>query len=68
MAPTWPKYMHVTTTFEDAEGGTRVTINWLPHESDDIGLQTFDAARAGMEMGFAGTFAKLDAYLKKLHT
>ncbi len=67
MAPTWPKYMHVTTTFEDAaDGGTRLTITWLPHESDDIGRQTFNMARAGMEVGFGGTFVKLDAYLQKL--
>ena len=67
MAPTWPKYMHVTTTFEDAPDQTcRVTITWLPHESDDIGRHTFDMARPGMEMGFAGTFVKLEAYLKTL--
>jgi len=69
MAPTWPKYMHVTTTFEEAEGeSTRVTITWLPYESDDIGYQTFDAARPGMEVGFGGTFVKLDAYLQKLQS
>ncbi|MEY4734198.1 MAG: hypothetical protein RLZZ464_2264 [Pseudomonadota bacterium] len=69
MAPTWPKYMHVTTTFEDAANGcTLVIITWLPHESDAIGVQTFDAARAGMEMGFGGTFVKLEAYLQKLQS
>lgn len=67
MAPTWPRYMHATTTFEDApDGGTRVTIAWAPHESDDAGHRTFDAARPGMVQGFGGTFAKLDAYLATL--
>lgn len=67
MAPTWPKYMHVTTTFEDApHEGTLVTISWVPHESDEIGHQTFDTARAGMEAGWGGTFAKLEAYLQEL--
>ena len=67
MAPTWPKYMHVTTTFEAVDdNSTRVTITWVPHESDDIGRQTFDVARPGMEVGFTGTFVKLDAYLQKL--
>jgi uncharacterized protein YndB with AHSA1/START domain len=67
MAPTWPKYMHVTTTFEVVDGNsTRVTISWVPHESDDVGRQTVDVARPGMEVGFAGTFVKLDAYLQKL--
>ena len=67
MAPTWPAYMHVTATYEDRpEGGTVYTLSWQPHESDALGLATFDAARAGMQMGFAGTFAKLDAYLAGL--
>jgi Activator of Hsp90 ATPase homolog 1-like protein len=69
MAPTWPKYMHATTTFEDApEGGTLVTISWYPHESDEIGHQTFEAGRPGMVVGFGGTFVKLDAYLQELQS
>lgn len=67
MAPTWPKYMHATTVFEDAgAGSTRVTISWAPHQSDDTGHQTFDSAREGMVAGFSGTFAKLEAYLQEL--
>ena len=69
LAPTWPAYMHVTTTFEDApQASTLVTISWVPHESDALACQTFDAARAGMATGFAGTFVKLDAYLQTLRT
>jgi uncharacterized protein YndB with AHSA1/START domain len=67
MAPAWPAYMHVTATWEDStSGGTIHTISWQPHESDEAGIATFDGARAGMSAGFAGTFAKLDAYLLKL--
>lgn len=67
LAPTWPAYMHVTATYEDsASGGTMCTIAWQPHESDPQGIATFDSSRAGMDAGFAGTFAKLDAYLLKL--
>ena len=69
MAPTWPAYMHVTGTYEDSEdGATLYSLSWLPHESDEPGIATFDSARAGMQMGFAGTFAKLDAYLLKLQS
>ena len=69
MAPTWPKYMHVITTFADApDGATLVTLSWVPHESDDVGHQTFEAARTGMEAGWSGTFAKLDAYLRELRS
>lgn len=67
MAPTWPAYMHVTAVFEDAaNGSTRYTLTWQPHESDEAGIATFNAAHAGMNQGFAGTFAKLEAYLHKL--
>lgn len=67
MAPTWPAYMHVTATYKDSDdGGTEYTISWQPHESDEVGVATFDSARAGMEAGFGGTFAKLDTYLATL--
>lgn len=67
MATTWPAYMHVTATWDDsANGGTIHSIFWQPHESDEAGIATFDGARSGMTAGFAGTFAKLDAYLVKL--
>jgi hypothetical protein len=59
--------MHVTATYEDSSnGGTIYTISWQPHDSDATGIATFDGARAGMQTGFAGTFAKLDAYLVEL--
>ena len=67
MAPAWPEYMQVTATYEDsADGGTRYTLSWQPHDSDAAGLAAFDGTRAGMQVGFAGTFAKLDAYLLEL--
>ena len=67
MSPTWPLEMLASTDFKDIDGaGTKVTITWQPWESDDIGIGTFDAARNGMEQGFGGTFAKLEAYLKAL--
>ena len=67
MATTWPLEMLGTTTFEDAgPGKTKVTISWLPHNSDAAGVSTFDGARAGMEQGFAGMWAKLESYLAEL--
>jgi uncharacterized protein YndB with AHSA1/START domain len=67
MVSSWPLEMLATTTFEDAgPGQTRMTISWQPHESDDAGNATFDSARPGMEGGFAGSFAKLEAYLAEL--
>ena len=67
MAPTWPAYMHVTATYGDEIAGTTpYTLVWQPHHSDAQAIATFNDARAGMQAGFAGTFAKLDAYLAKL--
>ena len=66
MAPTWPAYMHVTATYDDSPDGTGYTISWQPHESDEVGIATFDGARQGMQAGFGGTFAKLDAYLSRI--
>ena len=69
MAPTWPEFMKVTAVLEDAgEGCTTYHLSWQPHESDEAGHAAFDGAREGMQAGFAGTFAKLDAYLKRLQS
>lgn len=64
MSPTWPLEMLATTTFEDIDNKTKVTITWQPWNSDDIGNSTFDSARDGMTQGFNGTFSNLEAYLK----
>ncbi|MBS0034945.1 SRPBCC domain-containing protein, partial [Acinetobacter nosocomialis] len=66
MSPTWPLEMLATTTFEDIDNKTKVTITWQPWNSDDIGNSTFDSARDGMTQGFNGTFSNLEAYLKTL--
>ena len=56
-----------STRFEDAgTGKTRVTVSWLPHNSDEAGRKAFDSARAGMEHGFAGMWTKLESYLAGL--
>lgn len=69
MAPTWPKKMQATMTFEATSAKTsRITITWFPWEADQSAHDTFDMARAGMTQGFDGTFAKLDAYLASLQS
>jgi len=52
MAPSWPREMLATCIFEDDGENTRVTISWLPYQSDDAGNATFDMARPSMEFGF----------------
>lgn len=65
MAPTWPKVMHSTFTFEDlGNNRTRLTVTWLPAEGSSAEeLAMFDGARAGMDAGWKGTFDKLEAYI-----
>jgi uncharacterized protein YndB with AHSA1/START domain len=66
MAPTWPETMKTTVSFcEEGANQTRVTIQWevygaaTPEEHS-----TFNGAKAGMTMGWTGSFDKLDQYLK----
>jgi len=67
MSATWPLEMLATVTFDDAgPGQTRLTVSWCPYNADAEASATFDGARAGMEQGFGGMFAKLDAYLATL--
>ncbi len=66
MAPTWPRQMLATTTFEEENGRTTLVIRWEPYEATDEEIATFEAAREGMNQGWSGTFAKLDEYLEKI--
>jgi uncharacterized protein YndB with AHSA1/START domain len=68
MAPTWPREMLSTFTFEDAgDGKTKITINWAPHDAGGEEIKTFDAGRASMTQGWSGTFEQLETYLAKQH-
>jgi len=65
MAPTWPEKMRTTVHFA-AEGPaqTRVTLRWEVYgaaTSDEAA--TFAGAKAGMMIGWAGSFDKLEATL-----
>ncbi len=67
MAPTWPAVMltHVYFTPEGPDE-TRVTVNWEVHgNATSEEMATFVQGRAGMTMGWGGSFDKLDAYLEK---
>lgn len=65
MSPTWPKKTLSTTTFSEAEGKTTLELRWEPFEATAEEIATFNAARPGMNEGWSGTFAQLDAYLAK---
>ncbi len=65
MAPVWPEKM-LTTVKLTAEGATqtRVTIQWEPYGAATAEeIAAFVQARAGMTMGWTGSFDKLEAAL-----
>lgn len=66
MAPTWPRQMLATSTFEEEGGKTKVVITWEPYESTAEEIATFEGARSNMNEGWSGTFAKLEEYLTKV--
>lgn len=65
MSPAWPLEMLSKTTLADADGKTRLTIEWAPLNPADEERQTFEAAYEGMKQGWSGTFEQLANYLAK---
>lgn len=68
MAPTWPETMLTTVQLsKEGESQTRVTITWEPYGNyTPEELDTFIKAKAGMTMGWTGSFDKLDDYLTRV--
>jgi uncharacterized protein YndB with AHSA1/START domain len=67
MAPTWPREMLATTTYEDLGDGTsRLSITWVPLNGTEVEEATFDGARAGMQGGWDHQFGQIEAYLAGL--
>ena len=64
MSPTWPREMHSTVEFEEQGGQTQVTVTWVPVNSSDVELKTFEDGRDGMKQGWGGTLDHLVTYLK----
>ncbi len=63
----WPLQMLTEATFTERAGKTTVTIKWLPLDTTDGEIKTFDASRAGMTQGWtrASPRSWLEAYLAK---
>ncbi len=66
MAPTWPESMLTTILFEaEGEKQTRVSIRWeIDGNATTTERETFNKAKTGMTQGWAGSFDKLEDYLK----
>lgn len=65
LAPTWPETMLTTVQLtEEAPNRTRVTVTWETYgDVTREELEMFIQSRAGMTVGWTGSFDKLDAYL-----
>jgi len=64
---TWPATLLTTVELtEEAEGGTRVTVTSEPQGAvTDAELAAFVGERAGMTLGWTGSFDALDALLDR---
>ncbi len=67
MAPTWPEAMQTTISlFAEGDDRTRVCITWeVKGQATAIERETFTKGKAGMTMGWTGSFDKLENYLAK---
>jgi len=65
LAPTWPLEMLTTVTFTERNGGTKVTVQWVPLDPTEEERRTFDGGHESMRQGWTGTFDQLEAYLAK---
>ena len=64
MNPKWPLQMLTTVAIsESTPGRTMLHLGWTPYDAAPAEYEAFAAGFAGMDRGWAGTFAQLDAYL-----
>ena len=63
MSPSWPRETLSTTTFDEHDGKTMLTIRWVPWNATELESKTFAESRSGMQQGWGGTFEQLAAYL-----
>ena len=66
LAPGWPSHTLSTLSFlqhAGIGGGTTLELRWEPYEASADEIALFDGAHAGMEQGWGGTMAQLEAFL-----
>ena len=65
MIDNWPLETLSTTTFEEHEGKTTITLRWAPLNATEVQCQTFAKMHDSMQQGWGGTFEQLETYLAK---
>ena len=66
MSPTWPIEVLNTTTLEDQDGKTVMTLQSTPINASDIEIATFKAGHDSMQQGFSGMYETYEKYLETL--
>jgi uncharacterized protein YndB with AHSA1/START domain len=59
----WPLQLLTTVGFAARGSKTRVTIAWVPFDSNAVERATFEAGRGSMTMGWTGTLDQLTRFL-----
>lgn len=66
MAPQFPSEMLTTVLFESVGKKTKISLTWSPLNATDEEIAFFEKEKPGMNQGWGGSFAQLDAYLTKI--
>jgi uncharacterized protein YndB with AHSA1/START domain len=65
--PTWPLETLATLILdEEADGKTKVTVRWVPHNASDLERKTFDAGHVGLKATWNGIFDRIASHIAKV--
>lgn len=62
---TWPLEMYNVLTLEELNGNTTIQLHISPYNASEAEVNTFGENHENMEIGFTGTFDRLEDYLLK---
>ncbi len=66
MMPDWPSLLLTTVTFESKGDKTHVRLSQVPIDATDVEIACFTKAMAGMDNGWGGGYAIMDALFVEL--
>jgi uncharacterized protein YndB with AHSA1/START domain len=66
MMPGWPRVLLATVTFETDGDGTKVRLDWTPHEASAEAEAVFQGAMAGFGRGWGAGFDIIGEILAEL--
>ena len=68
LSASWPLETLSTTTFNERNGKTTLTLRWVAINATEEERKTFDGAHDSMTQGWGGTMEQLTAYLAKVQS